>query len=185
MSTSLPAPTAPLACPHGLDQICSTFGDIFKYVLPDHSLDPRWQSATGGEERVTPCTFSSARGIDQGLCDIRHSLLLTVSYTLSSGAKLKDPYVHDETQLLPVHPREFVRNPIYTSVSRGIFIAEYFSTSFSHSMDLRNNTDSSACSTGNPTTTFTKRLVGKSKLKGWRGARRLLSSNQRTRNGWT
>ena len=52
MSTNAPAnslknsfaPIAPLACPHGLDQICSTFGDIFQYVLPNHSLDPRWQT---------------------------------------------------------------------------------------------------------------------------------------------
>jgi len=42
--TNSPVPPAPLACPHGLDQICATFGDIFKYVLPDHSLDPRWQT---------------------------------------------------------------------------------------------------------------------------------------------
>jgi hypothetical protein len=42
--TNSPAPTAPLACPRGLDQIRATFGDIFKYVLPDHTLDPRWQT---------------------------------------------------------------------------------------------------------------------------------------------
>jgi hypothetical protein len=30
--------------PHGIDQIIATFGDIFEYILPDHSLDPRWQS---------------------------------------------------------------------------------------------------------------------------------------------
>jgi hypothetical protein len=33
-----------LACPHGLNQICSTFGDIFQFIQPDHSLDPRWQT---------------------------------------------------------------------------------------------------------------------------------------------
>jgi hypothetical protein len=44
LSTNSPAPTAALACPHGLDQIRTTFGDIFKYVLPDHTLDPRWQT---------------------------------------------------------------------------------------------------------------------------------------------
>ena len=32
------------ASPHGLDQIRATFGDIFQYVLPDHTLDPRWQA---------------------------------------------------------------------------------------------------------------------------------------------
>lgn len=30
--------------PRGLEQICSTFGDIFKYILFDHTLDPRWQT---------------------------------------------------------------------------------------------------------------------------------------------
>jgi hypothetical protein len=30
--------------PHGIDQIIATFGDIFEYIRPDHSLDPRWQS---------------------------------------------------------------------------------------------------------------------------------------------
>jgi hypothetical protein len=44
LSTNAPAPTALLACPHGLDQIRSTFGDIFQYILPDHTLDPRWQA---------------------------------------------------------------------------------------------------------------------------------------------
>jgi len=44
LSTNSPAPTVLLVCPHGLDQIRSTFGDIFKYVLPDHTLDPRWQA---------------------------------------------------------------------------------------------------------------------------------------------
>ena len=34
----------PLNPPHGLDQICTTFGDIFSYICPDHSLDPRWQA---------------------------------------------------------------------------------------------------------------------------------------------
>jgi D-alanyl-D-alanine carboxypeptidase len=42
--TNSPAPTATLASPHGLDQIRTTFGDIFKYILPDHTLDPRWQA---------------------------------------------------------------------------------------------------------------------------------------------
>jgi len=44
VSTNLPTPTALLACPYGLDQIRATFGDIFQYVLPDHTLDLRWQT---------------------------------------------------------------------------------------------------------------------------------------------
>ena len=42
--TNSPAPTPLLVCPNGLDQICATFGDIFKYILPDHTLDPSWQT---------------------------------------------------------------------------------------------------------------------------------------------
>jgi len=44
VSTNSPASTALLAYPHGLDQIRATLGDIFQYVLPDHNLDPRWQT---------------------------------------------------------------------------------------------------------------------------------------------
>jgi hypothetical protein len=33
-----------LAAPKGLEQISSTFGDIRKYILPNGTLDPRWQS---------------------------------------------------------------------------------------------------------------------------------------------
>ncbi len=33
----------PLQPPRGLDQILATFGDIFEYIRPDHTLDPRWQ----------------------------------------------------------------------------------------------------------------------------------------------
>lgn len=34
-----------LVPPHGFQEICSTFGNIFDYVLSDHTLDPRWQAA--------------------------------------------------------------------------------------------------------------------------------------------
>jgi hypothetical protein len=33
-----------LAPPHGLDEICATFGDIFGYIAADHTLDAEWQS---------------------------------------------------------------------------------------------------------------------------------------------
>lgn len=45
--TSLPAAieTGPvLAVPHGLEQIVATFGDIYDYIRPGGSLDPRWQA---------------------------------------------------------------------------------------------------------------------------------------------
>jgi D-alanyl-D-alanine carboxypeptidase-like protein len=30
--------------PHRLDQIIETFGDIFSYIRPDHTLDSKWQT---------------------------------------------------------------------------------------------------------------------------------------------
>lgn len=37
-------PTVSIRPPNGLSEICSTFGDIFHYILPDQTLDPHWQS---------------------------------------------------------------------------------------------------------------------------------------------
>jgi hypothetical protein len=42
-SASEPGVEQPLVAPHGLEQILTTFGDIYKYIRPDGSLDPRWQ----------------------------------------------------------------------------------------------------------------------------------------------
>jgi hypothetical protein len=44
MPPILGEPTRVSLAPHGLDQIRATFGDIFQYILSDHTLDPRWQS---------------------------------------------------------------------------------------------------------------------------------------------
>src|SRR5438477_8779428 len=44
MPPILGEPTSVSLAPHGLDQICATFGDVFQYILSDHTLDPRWQS---------------------------------------------------------------------------------------------------------------------------------------------
>jgi hypothetical protein len=35
---------AALVPPHGLDEICTTFGDIFGYIAKDHTLESGWQS---------------------------------------------------------------------------------------------------------------------------------------------
>lgn len=43
MSTN-PTVSAVLATPHGLEEILTTFGDIFDYITPAHTLDPRWQA---------------------------------------------------------------------------------------------------------------------------------------------
>ena len=34
----------PLRAPHGLSEIIATFGDIFVYIRPDYTIDPRWQA---------------------------------------------------------------------------------------------------------------------------------------------
>jgi D-alanyl-D-alanine carboxypeptidase-like protein len=33
-----------LVPPHGLEEICGTFGDIFGYIAKDHTLDAAWES---------------------------------------------------------------------------------------------------------------------------------------------
>jgi hypothetical protein len=39
-----PSPIA-IVPPHGLDEICATFGDIFAYLAEDHTLMEEWQSS--------------------------------------------------------------------------------------------------------------------------------------------
>lgn len=36
--------TVALVPPHGLDEICTSFGDIFGYIATDHTLEAAWQS---------------------------------------------------------------------------------------------------------------------------------------------
>ena len=43
MSANIPT-TSVLLPPNGLDQIIASFGDIYSYIQPDHSLDARWQA---------------------------------------------------------------------------------------------------------------------------------------------
>ena len=64
-----------IAAPHGLEKIRATFGDIFHYVLSDHSLDPRWQ--TDFLVRVPlpfaiPLCWDKSRTVNQMIC---HKLL--------------------------------------------------------------------------------------------------------------
>jgi D-alanyl-D-alanine carboxypeptidase len=71
LSTNSPVSTALLARPNGLDQIRATFGDIFKYVLSDHSLDPRWQ--TDFLVRIAlpfplPLSWDKSRAVTQMTC---------------------------------------------------------------------------------------------------------------------
>lgn len=57
--------------PRGLDEICLVFGDISQYILPDHSLDPRWQSEF--LTRITlpfalPLSWDKSRAVDHISC---------------------------------------------------------------------------------------------------------------------
>jgi len=62
--------------PHGLDQIIATFGDIFSYIKPDHTLDSRW--AAESLKRVTlpfsiPLSWDPSRSVNTITC---HKLLV-------------------------------------------------------------------------------------------------------------
>jgi D-alanyl-D-alanine carboxypeptidase len=78
MSTHAAPATATLLSPHGLDNIIATFGDIFAYIGPDHTLDARWQ----GDflDRVAlpfalPLSWDISRSVRQFTC---HKCLVPV-----------------------------------------------------------------------------------------------------------
>jgi hypothetical protein len=64
--------------PRGLDEVISTFGDIFAYVGLDHMLDPRWQNEF--LDRVAlpfplPLSWDISRTVRQFTC---HKLLVPI-----------------------------------------------------------------------------------------------------------
>ena len=50
------APTRVITPPHGLDQIVTTFGNIFDYIREDHTLDPEWQGSKRDPMHFQFCT---------------------------------------------------------------------------------------------------------------------------------
>ena len=67
-----------IAVPHGLEEIRATFGDIFQYVLPDHTLDPRWENdflVRAALPFAIPLAWEKSRTVSQMTC---HKLLATV-----------------------------------------------------------------------------------------------------------
>src|SRR5216117_2963255 len=78
MSTNSVPASAVLMPPRGLDEVISTFGDIFAYVGPDHTLDPRWQNEF--LDRVPlpfpiPLSWDISRTVRQFTC---HRLLVPI-----------------------------------------------------------------------------------------------------------
>jgi hypothetical protein len=94
VSTNSPAPTAPLACPHGLDQIRTTFGDIFQYVIPDHTLDPRWQAdflARIPLPFALPRSWDKSRTVRQMTCHKLMASIFTDVFERLKNAGLQQP----------------------------------------------------------------------------------------------
>lgn len=61
--------------PHGIEQIYSVFGDISQYILPDHTLDPQWQTETLTRVALPfslPLSWDKSRAFDHITC---HKLL--------------------------------------------------------------------------------------------------------------
>ena len=92
MSTNA-APTPVLLPPHGLEQIVATFGDIFDYIGPAHTLNPAWQ--TDVLARVTlpfpvKLSWDKSRSVSQFTC---HKLLaekFTEVFAEISAAQLQN-----------------------------------------------------------------------------------------------
>lgn len=75
MSTNLAVPKPALAPPHGIEEIRATFGDISQFILPDDSLDPRWQAqflARAPLPFAIPLSWDKSRLVNQITC---HRLL--------------------------------------------------------------------------------------------------------------
>ena len=84
----------PIVPPNGLEEIRSTFGDIFHYILSDHTLDPRWQ--TEFLTRIAlpfnlPLSWDKSRFVDHITCP----KLVAASFT-QVFAEIQRAGLHDK-----------------------------------------------------------------------------------------
>jgi len=87
MPPILGEPTGVSLAPHGLDQIRATFGDIFQYILADHTLDPRWQSEFLTRIQLPfdlPLSWEKSRVVRQMTC---HKLIAEAFGTAFGGVQ--------------------------------------------------------------------------------------------------
>jgi hypothetical protein len=82
MSTNPSTPALGLVPPNGLDQILATFGDIFDYIGPDHTLNPRWQNEF--LQRIAllfpiPLSWDMSRRVNQITCHKRLADVFTAN----------------------------------------------------------------------------------------------------------
>ena|SRR5947207_2606988 len=78
MSTNSAPASAVLMPPHGLDEVISTFGDIFALIRPDHTLDPSWQNEFLDRVQLPfplPLSWDISRTVRQFTC---HRLLVPI-----------------------------------------------------------------------------------------------------------
>ena len=96
MSTNPSTPALGLVPPNGLDQILATFGDIFDYIGPDHTLNPRWQNEF--LQRIAlpfplPLSWDMSRRINQMTCHKRLADVFTATFTAIQAASLQDKII--------------------------------------------------------------------------------------------
>jgi hypothetical protein len=60
MSTNIVTPALGPVPPHGLDQILVTFGDIFDYIGPDHTLNPQLAASVSIAHQLWRMLFFSS-----------------------------------------------------------------------------------------------------------------------------
>jgi hypothetical protein len=73
-SVSQPGVEQALVAPNGPEQILTTFGDIYKYIRPDGSLDPRWHAdflATVALPFPLLLSWDHAKAVNQLTCHKR------------------------------------------------------------------------------------------------------------------
>jgi hypothetical protein len=82
-----------IAPPHGLDQIIGEFGDIFAYILADHTLDSRWETKFL-DRIVLPfpmcLSWDKSRSVNQISCHKLTAAVFTGVLTKICNAGLQD-----------------------------------------------------------------------------------------------
>jgi hypothetical protein len=82
-----------IAPPHGLDEIIAAFGDIFRYIRDDGSINPRWEVEYLTKACLPfriPLSWDRSKSIDRILCHARIASLFSRVFEEIEKADMKE-----------------------------------------------------------------------------------------------
>jgi hypothetical protein len=86
------APESGLVPPHGLEQIIGAFGDIYKYIQPGGSLEPRWQVdylASVALPFPLPLAWNPSKSVNRMTCHRRMVEIFSAAFDQVLASKLQ------------------------------------------------------------------------------------------------